>query len=548
MPIKSVWPHVVAALVILVFAGSAGARSAEITDDTTPPTVSITTPAEGETVTTNPLIVSGVASDDVRVAKVEVAIDGGPYWPARGTTDWTLSIDTSALGNGTHTLAVRATDSSGNTADAERTIAISSGGDSAVPTVSITSPARGATVSGLLTVSGVAADNVQVATVEVKVGGGPYELASGTTAWAVTIDTTAYGDGHRTLTARATDTSGNKAWSSIPITINNLGAANQIFWGAWVGSQLTGNQAPWDMGAVTAFESLTRKPLSLINFSAPFASCPSTCSFYNFDSAAFTNVRNHGAIPFFSWGSQSVPANRIEPDFQLSDLISGRYDEFVRNWATAARDWGHPFFLRFDWEMNGNWTPWSELVNGNHPGEFVQAWRHVHDIFTSVGATNATWVWCPNFDPYHVWAPLDELYPGDAYVDWTCLDGYNWGTNPVKPGIWAKFNQLFHSTYHQVVDRIAPSKPMIIGETASTEIGGSKAAWITDLLSVQLPLNYPEIRGFVWMEKGGAEGDGMDWPIESSLSAQNAFATAIGNPIYTSNTFGTIDTSPIPPP
>ncbi len=34
-------------------------------------------------------------------------------------------------------------------------------------------------------------------------------------------------------------------------------------------------------------------------------------------------------------------------------------------------------------------------VNGDQPGEFVAAWRHVHDIFTSVGATNATWVWCP---------------------------------------------------------------------------------------------------------------------------------------------------------
>ena len=31
--------------------------------------------------------------------------------------------------------------------------------------------------------------------------------------------------------------------------------------------------------------------------------------------------------------------------------------------------------------MNGWWWPWSEQLNGNNPGEFVAAWRHVHDIF-----------------------------------------------------------------------------------------------------------------------------------------------------------------------
>ena len=80
-------------------------------------------------------------------------------------------------------------------------------------------------------------------------------------------------------------------------------------------------------------------------------------------------------------------------------MIAGTHDAYIREFAEDARDWGHPFFLRFNWEMNGNWFPWSEGVNGNQPGEYVAAWRHVHDIFTEVGATNATWVWCPNVDP-----------------------------------------------------------------------------------------------------------------------------------------------------
>ena len=126
------------------------------------------------------------------------------------------------------------------------------------------------------------------------------------------------------------------------------------------------------------------------------------------------SIRSHGSIPFYSWGSQSipVPSNLSEPNFQLSDVISGTYDSYIRKFAEAAKAWGHPFFLRFNWEMNGGWFAWAEGVNGNKSGEYVAAWRHVHDIFTSVGATNATWVWCPNVDPENHMQNLSLALPG----------------------------------------------------------------------------------------------------------------------------------------
>ncbi len=120
--------------------------------------------------------------------------------------------------------------------------------------------------------------------------------------------------------------------------------------------------------------------------------------------------------------------------------------------------------------MNGGWFPWSEGVNGNKSGEFVTAWRHVHDIFTSVGATNVTWVWCPNIDPTNDFQNLESLYPGDEYVDWTGLDGYNWGTNPAKPDRWRSFDQLYKSTYDTIVKAVAPSKPLMISEIGSSRV------------------------------------------------------------------------------
>ena len=314
------------------------------------------------------------------------------------------------------------------------------------------------------------------------------------------------------------------------------------YWGAWIGPQLTGTAAPWDMNAVSEFEQLTGKPLSMIEFSSPFADCSSSpCSYYGFPWDPFDAIRAHGAIPFFSWGSQSIPGSATQPDFQLADILAGTYDSYISAWATRAAEWGHPFFLRFDWEMNGDWFPWGEGMNGNQPGEFAAAWRHVHDIFTSVGATNATWVWCPYVNHLNLYA---SLYPGDSYVDWTCLDGYNWGTNPAAPYGWRTFDNLFGNAYAKVTETVAPSKPMAIGEMAASEYGGSKAAWIEEMFEA-LPTSYPKIRALLWFEN---LGNGMDWPLESSESATEAFATGIGDSRYRGNEFGGIGSGPIPPP
>jgi hypothetical protein len=317
-----------------------------------------------------------------------------------------------------------------------------------------------------------------------------------------------------------------------------------MYWGAAIGEHLTGTQAPWDMNATAKFEATAGKGLSLLHFFAPFANCASTCWNYDFPTGPMDTIREHGAIPFFSWSSQSIPSSQSQPDYQLSDVIAGRHDAFIREFAEDAAEWGHPFFLRFNWEMNGNWFSWSEGVNGNLPGEYVAAWRHVHSIFRSVGATNATWVWCPNVDPEGRFQDLGSLYPGAPYVDWTCLDGYNWGTQPGAQSTQLDFEQLFGSTYRHIVNAIAPGKPMVIGETGATERTGSKADWIADTLAT-VPTAYPMIRGLVWFD---TFDDGMDWPIETSASAAAAFAAGIQSPAYRPNVYGNLSASPIPPP
>jgi Glycosyl hydrolase family 26 len=316
------------------------------------------------------------------------------------------------------------------------------------------------------------------------------------------------------------------------------------YWGAWIGSHLTGAEAPWDMDAVAELEQTAGKRMSAVHFSSPFADCSSSCNYYEFPTGPMDDIREHGSIPFFSWGSQATPASLNQPNFQLADVISGAHDAYIRQFAEEARDWGHPFFLRFNWEMNGNWFAWMEGVNGNQAGESVAAWRHVHDIFTEVGATNATWVWCPNVDPDRQLRDLAPLYPGDAYVDWTGLDGYNWGTHPARDDVWRSFDDLYRSTYEYITETLAPGKPLAIAEIGSTEHGGSKSAWIEDALS-SVAINYPQVRAMLWFEK---YDDGMDWPIETSSAATAAFAAGIQSPLFAGNSFAALSATTVPSP
>jgi len=371
------------------------------------------------------------------------------------------------------------------------------------------------------------------------------------------LDTTKLSNGAHTLTATAYGSRGVKATTKVTVTVAN-GApepepepspepipqpgGGPIYWGATIGSHLTGGQAPWDMNAVAKFEEGTRKKVSMVQFFQPFANCNPSCSFYNFPYTPMENIRLHGSIPVLSWSSVSIPSVNNQPDFQLSDVISGRYDAYIRDFATKAKGWGHPFFLRFNWEMNGKWFPWHEGVNGNQTGESAAAWRHVHDIFSAAGASNVSWVWCPNVE-YTGSTPLAGLYPGDSYVDWTCLDGYNSGTNPNKPDRWKTFSEVYGATYKYVTGTLAPSKPMMIGEIASSEYGGSKATWIKDMLA-RLPAEYTKVRALLWFDKFDSS---MDWPIETSSSATNAFAEGIQDPAYLGNTFANLAPATILP-
>ncbi|MGB7844667.1 MAG: putative Ig domain-containing protein, partial [Candidatus Acidiferrum sp.] len=103
-----------------------------------------------------------------------------------GTLPNGLSLNTSGTISGTPTLAgsssfaIQVSDAAGHSASASFSINVVA---AAPATVAISSPANGATVSGSITVSGVASDGLSMTSVQVSVDGGTFANASGTANW-----------------------------------------------------------------------------------------------------------------------------------------------------------------------------------------------------------------------------------------------------------------------------------------------------------------------------------------------------------------------------
>jgi beta-mannanase len=229
-------------------------------------------------------------------------------------------------------------------------------------------------------------------------------------------------------------------------------------------------------------------------------------------------VQARGAVPLVTWEPWAWGGGVDQPAYSLDRIAAGDFDARIIQWGQALAAWGYPVQLRFAHEMNGNWYPWAEGVNGNEAGDYVQAWRHVHDVVAATGASNVSWVWSPNV-PYWGSTDLAGLFPGAAYVDVVALDGYNWGTSASWSG-WVSPQDLFAPGIAELRS-LAPGLPILIAETASSEAGGSKAAWNTDLVSYLAA--QPDVMGFVWFHIQKE----ADWRINSSDASAAAFKSAL---------------------
>ena len=184
------------------------------TGDTTPPTVSITSPTSGKYVK-GVITVSASASDNIGVSKVEFYVDN-VLKSVDTASPYSFSLDTKTLTNTGHTLKAVAYDAANNLASYQVTINV----DNVLPTVSITSPANGATVSGVITIAATATDSSGINYVYFYIDG-VYKTFVSTSPYSYTYDTNRLSNGIHTIMAKAFDKASNSASYQITITTNN---------------------------------------------------------------------------------------------------------------------------------------------------------------------------------------------------------------------------------------------------------------------------------------------------------------------------------------
>ncbi len=142
----------------------------------------------------------------------------------------------------------------------------------------------------------------------------------------------------------------------------------------------------------------------------------------------------------------------------LGDIGSGQYDSMIKDRARAVRAVGKPLFMQWRWEMDR-----PNLAGTGTAAEYVTAWKRIKGIFDAEGATNAAWVWCPTADGFIDGRAL-PFYPGDDFVDWTCVDAYP-GPN------WRPMKELLAPFLAWAKDH---PKPIMIGEYGVARDRGSK--------------------------------------------------------------------------
>jgi beta-mannanase len=533
--------------------------SVTYTEDSTPPakpSVTSTNPASPANNNAPKVIGGAEAGSTVKLYTNNTCTSGVA---ATGTAAAFASpgLAVSVADNTTTTYYATATDAAGNVSGCSAGLAyVEDSTAPAAPTVSSTSPASGTNDNSPKVIgSAVAGTTVKIYSTAGCTGS---PLATGTAAAFASPGIAASVGDYTTTTFRATATDAANNTSGCSATsVTYVEGTPKVYWGAWTKtSEINGGaESPWTMATQTALEEAAGKTASLIHWGSAWEAsyCGGTPQ-CEFPTTPFNSVREHGSIPFYSWAPDFTVWPEKTPYPDNGAIAAGAADEYVEQWAEEAKAWGHPFFLRFAHEMNGGWFPWGlgeHKYRGstytNTAAEFVSMWQHVHDVFEEVGATNVTWVWCPNIGPTGTsGALLSELYPGDEYVDWTCLDGYNGDDGP--GGAYWSFSEVFGTPYGYIANTIAPSKPMVIGETAATESGGSKPNWITSMGEV-LRTGFPKVHGLVWFNKNElGPGGKSDWPMVTTTATKEAFAAAVKPETFVPANFKELATSPIPAP
>jgi len=251
------------------------------------------------------------------------------------------------------------------------------------------------------------------------------------------------------------------------------------------------------------------------------------------------NIWNNKNIPMITW--EPYVGGNTPSDIEVR-IANGEYDEYINKWADKMKkflsgpdkiynnDDDCRVYIRLAHEMNGNWYPWSASYGNNSPTDYINMWRRVVNKFRAKGidSNHIQWMWTVN--NYDIGDfPAEQYYPGDDYVDWIGISGYNWG----EEFIWSNWSTPEETFDHMVFRmRNLSNKPLAIAESASssiTNMGSSveaKSEWITKFFNYIIK---KDIKMVIWFNKDKES----DWAIFGGIKGDDTFKGVSIYNVYT---------------
>jgi hypothetical protein len=246
-------------------------------------------------------------------------------------------------------------------------------------------------------------------------------------------------------------------------------------------------------------------------------------TYYNwndqFPDAGEATIVAHGRTPLVTWYG---PGKDDSDHRTLAEVNDGSDDGWITQQADAIKAFGRPVYLRLMPEMNGTWY---HGFSGD-PSAYIAAWQRIHRLFAQAGATNVTWVWCPNNGP----TDWDRYYPGNAYVDIIGVDGFS----NIRYG-YQTFAQMFGPFFTHFAGR----KPLLVVETATNSGDGEQSAGIGSAASFINGMHTylkdtagPQygVVGVCWFDTDNT--DGVNWTVNQTAASWQAWLSLARDPYF----------------
>lgn len=277
--------------------------------------------------------------------------------------------------------------------------------------------------------------------------------------------------------------------------------------GAWVGGP--GQYPQPTQQNVQAFQDLQGTHLDLISYFALF-----DINDWNATEEYANVAKENGSTLVVTWMANG---------YNAQELVNGKADEYIRDYAKGVKNYGEEIWLRPLHEANGDWYDWGvgKEGAGNTDANVAEAFRHIVKIFRKENVTNVKWVWTTNASNAGKGSTLTGNYPGDDYVDYISIDGYNWGKCQSWSS-WQTFSQVFKKAYNALANI---DKPLFIAEISSSELGGNKAEWITDMFE-HFATDFSRVFAVMWFSQSKEANEG-DWALNTSQAAVDAWKAGI---------------------